>query len=156
MVLWLKQSELASCMSTGEPPREGLRGSERQPPICLLQWKTIFSIPPFPKKHTLQAEELARAGRERAAPTGLASWCVLPAWRKICHFCSTLHGGSLEFFQAKGKIIERQKQTRKFNPGTSRWCRWLGKNRAGGIAESKPTPVSTGIEPWKRFPWEFD
>lgn len=65
-----------------------------------------FPYPSFPKKHTLQAEELARAGRERAAPAGLTSWCMLPAWRKICHFCSTLHGGSLEIFQAKGKITE--------------------------------------------------
>lgn len=88
-----------------------------------------FPHPSFPKKHTLQAEELARAGRERAAPAGPSSWCMLPAWRKICHFCSTLHGGSLEFFQAKGKIIERQKQTWKFNPGTSQWCCWLGKEQ---------------------------
>lgn len=60
----------------------------------------------FPKKHTPQAEELASAGRGKVAPAGLAFWYLLPAWRKICHLDSTLHGGPLVYFQAKGKITE--------------------------------------------------
>lgn len=121
--------EAASCTRTGEPHREGLQGLERQPPICLLQWESMFPSPPS------QKSTRSRAGRDRegqGCPRWAASWYRAPAWRKTCPFCSTLHGGSLECFQAKGKIIERQKQTRKFKPGTSKWCRWLGKKTGQG------------------------
>lgn len=74
-----------------------------------------FPIPPSQKKLTLQAEELARARRERAAPAGLASWRTSAARGKICRFCSALHGGAPGFFpgktlqKAKGKMTEGKK-----------------------------------------------